>query len=109
MTLTPPRASFSQSGRQTGTLSVDLSSGTATFTSRAGSMLVLRGIHRVGMGGRGTDFVSTWIEVRSASEPSTVSFNDGRRLGWRALLTGSNSRIAGALVACAPTSGPATS
>ena len=97
---TPPRAAMgAYRDRLTGTLSTDPIAGEATFVAKDGSTSKLSDIRQVDMGRRGTDFVNTWIEVRYGDDgaPSAVWMNDGRWLGWGALLTDTNRRMADAL------------
>ena len=97
---TPPRAAMgAYRDRLTGTLTTDPIAGHASFVAKDGSTSKLSDIRQVDMGRRGTDFVNTWIEVRYGDDaaPSAVWMNDGRWLGWAALLTHTNRRIADAL------------
>ena len=103
LTKTPPQASLGATRqRETGSLSIDYSLGRAVFARRSGGELLLTGVNAVAMGRAGSDFVNTWIEVHADGQPSPVYLNDGRWLGWHALLTRSNERMASALAVLIP-------
>jgi hypothetical protein len=90
--------------RQTGDLVVDPVQGHALFEPKRGDPTVLTRISAVQMGGRGSDFVNTWIEVHAevAGAPKVAFLTDGAWLGWRPLLTGSNTRIVRSLAQLVP-------
>lgn len=69
------------------------------WSAGKGTIVELVDISDVRMGGRGTDFVNTWVEVRmgDAAPRPLLYLNDGGWFGRRALLTGSNVRIASAV------------
>jgi hypothetical protein len=103
MQTTPPRAAMrAYKDRATGTLTTDPMAGLATFTRKDGSVLEFRKPRAVSMGPRGSDFANTWVEVRYENGPGVAWLNDGRWLGWRAILTRSNIRIAAALKGLLP-------
>jgi hypothetical protein len=99
---TPPRSSlFAHRDRSVGALSIDRERLQAQFTARRGDDVVLAGIQGVDMGGRGTDFANIYVRAHCSHDrsPPVVYLNDGRWMGWRPMLTGSNFRLARALAA----------
>jgi hypothetical protein len=93
---TPPRAALrAYKDRQMGDLYVDGGKRQALFAVVGRDAVVLTRISDVQLGGRGGDFVNTWIEVHGeiAGESCVVFLTDGAWLGWRPLLTRSNVRI----------------
>jgi hypothetical protein len=96
----PPRSSMrAYKDRRTCTLSTDPVHRVAAFEFKTGEREVLDHLLDVNMGGRGSDFVNTWIEIHygDTSDPKVAYVNDGGWFGWRPLLTGSNVRIARSL------------
>jgi hypothetical protein len=87
--------------RGTGRLVVDAANARATFGSKGRSPIIIENITSVSIGGRGTDFLRTWVEVRFDADldEQVIFISDGRYLGWAPMLTGSNLRIASALSA----------
>lgn len=86
--------------RRTGSLLIDPSAQTATFTGRDGRAVVMGNVRTVSVGSRGTDIVNTWVEVRFDTDGGRVAYlNDGRWLGWHQILTRSNREMASALAA----------
>jgi hypothetical protein len=99
-----PRRSFRSGERVTGTLCVDTRTRVATFRAPDGQQVALTNVRRVQVGPTGSDYVNTWVEVDCAvnGTPLTVFLNDARWLGWRAILTGANARLADALASLMP-------
>jgi hypothetical protein len=98
--MTPPRASLrAYKDRKMGDLIVDPTQGAAFFQAVGDDVVVLARISDVRIGGHGTDFINTWIEVHAEVSPETrvVYLTDGAWLGWRPLLSRSNTRIVRAL------------
>jgi hypothetical protein len=100
MQVTPPRPSFfSYRQRAVATLVVDPERRSVVFEDRRGEPRTISNIWHVVFGPGGNDFVNTWIRLDCdpSSEIPTVYLNDGAWLGWRAMLTSSNRRIADAM------------
>ena len=96
----PPRASMSAfRDRVSGALVVDPSRRVAVLTGREGQAITIKDVIAVRKNTKGSDFVNTWIEVHCGDRTrgTIVYLHDGAWFGWRALLTGSNHRIVGAL------------
>ena len=98
-TTLPRRSMLAFGDRQTGSLLIDPELRRATFHPRHGPALEISSVTSVEMGKRGTDIVNTWIEVhgRIGSDVSIAYVNDGGFLGWRALLSRSNRKLASVL------------
>jgi hypothetical protein len=86
--------------RVTGALAIDPAAGTAVLTVAEGA-LPMTEVTAVSIGGRGGDFVGTWVEVRCrvGAKTTVAYFNDCRWLAWAPVLTGSNLRMADAFAA----------
>jgi len=86
--------------RVTGALTIDPTAGTATLTVAEGPLPITE-VTEVSIGGRGGDFVATWVEVhcRVGAKTTVAYFNDCRWLAWAPVLTGSNLRMADAFAA----------
>lgn len=107
-TTTPRAAMRAYRDRQNGDLIVDPVQGHARFEPKGGGpTIALTKIADVRMGGRGSDFVNTWIEVHAMvdAQPKVVFVTDGAWLGWRPLLTRSNLRIVRSLDRLVPAEG----
>jgi hypothetical protein len=85
--------------RVTGQLCVDATARVATFRVPDGQQVQFTKARSVTVGARGSDFVNTWVEVdcNVDGRRMVVYLNDAKWLGWRALLTGANIRLADAL------------
>jgi len=86
--------------RVTGALTIDTAAGTAVLTVDEGPLPITE-ITDVSIGGRGGDFIATWVEVhgRVGAKTTVAYFNDCRWLAWAPVLTGSNLRLADAFAA----------
>jgi len=86
--------------RVTGALAIDPTARTAVLTVVEGPLPITE-ITDVSIGGRGGDFVGTWVEVhcRVGAKSTVAYFNDCRWLAWAPVLTGSNLRMADAFAA----------
>ena len=86
--------------RATGALTIDAAAGTAVLTVDEGPLPITE-VTEVSIGGRGRDFVGTWVEVhcRVGAKSTVAYFNDCRWLAWAPLLTGTNLRMADAFAA----------
>ncbi|MFA5883093.1 MAG: hypothetical protein WDA60_04515 [Acidimicrobiia bacterium] len=95
----PPRR-LATNERVTGELTVDAASGSAVLTVAEGALPITE-ITGVSIGGRGSDFVGTWVEVhcRVGVKATVAYFNDARWLAWAPVLTGSNLHMADAFAA----------
>jgi hypothetical protein len=69
-----------------------------------GQAVELTNVRRVQVMTTRADFVNTWVEVDCDvnGTRTPVYFNDAAWLGWRALLTGANTRLADALASLIP-------
>jgi hypothetical protein len=99
--VTPPRRASAD--RVTGALTIDPAARTAVLTLQEGPLPITE-ITDVSIGGRGSDFIATWVEVhcRVGVKPTVAYFNDGRWLAWAPVITGSNLRMADAFAALVP-------
>lgn len=90
--------------RVTGALTIDAAAGTAMLTITEGALPITE-VTAVSIGGRGSDFVGTWVEVhcRVGAKTTVAYFNDCRWLAWAPVLTGSNLRMADAFAALSNT------
>jgi hypothetical protein len=96
----PPRRSTRGGNRRvTGRLCVDAAARAATFRVPDGQEVRFTNVRSVSVGPSGSDFVNTWVEVRCDVDGQAMSvyLNDARWLGWRAILTGANTRLADAM------------
>lgn len=86
--------------RVTGALVIDPAARTAVLTVAEGPLPITE-VTEVSIGGRGGDFVGTWVEVRCrvGAKATVAYFNDCRGLAWAPVLTGSNLRMADAFAA----------
>lgn len=86
--------------RVTGELTIDPAAGTAELLVAEGPLAITE-VTDVSIGGRGGDFVGTWVEVhcRVGAKTTVAYFNDCRWLAWAPVLTGSNLRMADAFAA----------
>jgi len=80
--------------RVTGELTIDPAARTAVLTVAEGPLPITE-VTDVSIGGRGGDFVGTWVEVhcRVGAKTTVAYFNDCRWLAWAPVVTGSNLRI----------------
>jgi hypothetical protein len=94
-----PRRSARAGERVTGRLCIDATTQVATFRVPDGQQVQLTKPRTITIGPRGSDYVNTWVEVDCDVDGRrmTVYLNDATWLGWRALLTGANTRLADAL------------
>jgi len=94
-----PRRYARAGARVTARLCVDAGAGLATLTVPDGPQVELTNVRRVQVLSTRADFVNTWVEVDCDVNAirTSVYFNDAAWLGWRALLTGANTRLADAL------------
>ncbi len=90
--------------RVAGMLMIDADAGKAVLTVAEGP-LPISDVSDVSIGGRGGDFVGTWVEVRCrvGAKTTVAYFNDCRWLAWAPVLTGSNLRMADAFAALSNT------
>jgi hypothetical protein len=95
----PRRSMFAARDRVTGELCVDAAARVATFRVPDGQQVRFTRARSVTVGARGSDFVNTWVEVDCDvdGQRMVVYLNDAAWLGWRALLTGANTRLADAV------------
>ena len=95
----PPRR-MRANERVTGDLRIDPRAGSAVLTVTEGALPITE-ITAVSIGGRGSDFVGSWVEVhcRVGVKATVAYFNDARWLAWAPVLTGSNFHMADAFAA----------
>jgi hypothetical protein len=94
-----PRRTMRSGERVTGRLCVDATTRAATFRVPDGQQVHFTNPRAITIGPRGSDYMNTWVEVDCDVDGRrmTVYLNDATWLGWRALLTAANSRLADAL------------